>query len=195
MLYRHMYCCYPDDNNIILSDNTDVITSTFAMLDDLGILYYETENENLLPEDVIEAEITPFPDGELFYKMPDIFHYFVPETPNEWKRKIKGKKPSLTAMQLHYDKVSEYIYHHYYHQENNQWGVDKYCSIYIFKNIIVMYREFPVEKIKLEELKGKESIPVLSSEWDAMMAKIFKGWDSEDNTAWRDLEILDTKGE
>lgn len=188
-IYRHMLCGYLQKPPEWI-ENDNIVTASAALLDGLCVVYYETEGKDVGIDSVTRAKTRSFPDGKGWYEMPKIFHYFQSEDSRLWQRRLKGKTPNFSAMLLNYDRISEYIYHHYAHQENNQYGVDKYCSIYIYKNIIVMYGETPEEKITLDELRGKKSVPVDSEEWDRMMYPIFCSWNGSGEKIWRKLKVI-----
>ena len=170
MIYRYMYCGY-NNSPIELANNENIITASCAFYDDMVFLYYESYGE-MPPEMVAKGDMKPFPDGSLWERMVDVFHYATPENEELWKRKIPDKEPSFEMNFLKYDKISSYVYYHFAHQEGNQFGYDRYCSIYLYKNILVMYHENPWELIEEKEIAGKEHIPCPKN-WDEIMKPHF----------------------
>ena len=184
MINRYMYCGYPDSGlRLIKSEN--IITASCAYYNDMVFLYYESVGE-LLPGAVTETDMKPFPDGSLWFRMTDVFHYSAPDNEGLWARKIKDKKPSFELNFLNDEKIASYIYYHYWHQQGNQYGYDRYGAIFLYKNMLVMYHETPYELIEKKEIEGKKHIPCPEN-WDEIMKSHFK----DENNKWITLKIAD----
>lgn len=176
-----MYCGY-NNSGVEFLKNENIITASCAFHDDMVFLYYESFGE-VFPEAVVMADMKPFPDNKYWVRMADVFHYTTPENETLWERKIQNKKTSFELNLLNYDKISSYIYHHYLHQEGNQFGYDRYCAIFLYKNILVMYHETPYELIEEKEIEGKENIPCPEN-WNQIMKPHFEG----ENNKWKVLK-------
>ena len=180
MIKRYMYCGY-NNSPVNFQKNDKLITASCAYYNDMVFLYYESFGE-VLPEAVVIADMKPFPDNKFWIRMSDVFHYTTPENVILWQRKIQNKQPSFELNFLNYDKIPSYIYHHYAHQEGNQFGYDRYCAIFMYGNILVMYHETPYELIEEKEIEGKEHIPCPEN-WDQIMKPHFE----DENNKWKVL--------
>lgn len=185
MIKRYMYCGY-NNSPVDFLKNDKLITVSCAYYNDMVFLYYESFGE-ILPETVVIADMKPFPDNKYWVRMAEVFHYTTPENEILWQRKILNKQPSFELNFLNYDKISSYIYHHYAHQEGNQFGYDRYCAIFLYENILVMYHETPYEIIEEKEIEGKKHIPCPKN-WDKIMKTHFK----DENNKWKLLKSKST---
>ncbi len=175
MIKKHMYIAYIGKKDIEILPDERVNTATLSYYEDKAVIYFETSHEELVPDDFTKGSIRKMPDGRNWVELTEIFHYFEPKDDSQWQRKKKNKKGHLLVNRLERDMISSYIYYHVEHQRDNQVGVDKFFSIYIYEDIILMYRETPVEKITWDDIKGKnhhgERYP-----WTKLMNKHFKAW-------------------
>ena len=170
-----MYCGYKNSGKIVLKNDDRIITSSAATFEDMTFLYFESKDEKLTANDVAIGDMKPFPDGSDWFEMNEIFHYFTPMEDGEWERKISDKKAWFRINKLNRDKVSSYIYYHVDHQNTNQYDVDKFLSIFIYGDSIVMYGETPVESVTWQEIEGRRYEPE-NPHWDELMKQHFKAW-------------------
>ncbi len=175
MIYRHMYVGYKKSGKIKFKENDKVITSSAANFKDMTFVYFESKDKDVDIYDVCEGDMKPFPDGREWFEMPKIFHYYDPEKDEDWERKEPNKKPYYRVNKLKMDKVASYIYYHVDHQNTNQWNCDKFFSIFIYGDLIVLYAEEPTERITWDDLKGKLHVPGLSN-WSDLMYQHFAEW-------------------
>ena len=176
MIYKHMYCGYKKSGKIGFKENDKVITSSGAVFEDMVFVYFESKDETVGIDDVASGDMKPFPNGEHWFEMSEIFHYFTPANDDEWERKIKNKKPLFKINRLNRDKVAGYIYHHVGHQKTNQYNCDKFFSIFIYGNIIVMYGERPYERVTWQDIEGRPYTPPNNEEWQKLMNEHFMAW-------------------
>ncbi len=175
MIYKHMYCGYKNSGKVKIKKDDRIITASAASFEDMTFLYFETKDSELLPTDVAEGDLKPFPNGNEWFEMPEIFHYFTPENDGEWQRKIEGKTPVFRINKLNMDKVASYIFYHVDHQRSNQYECDKFFSIFNYGNVIIMYAEEPTELVTWQDIKGRYHEPP-RSDWGALMDQHFKAW-------------------
>lgn len=178
---RYMFCGYPK-GVIKIKGAKELETSSVAYYGEMAFLYYECREE-MIPEQVAEGDMVPFPDGSSWWRMPEIFHYFSCENEELWRRKVAKKTPVFRINYLKQDKIASYIYYHFEHQETNQIGCDRYGSIYCYQNLIIMYTESPTEKVKWIDIEGKCHRPGLAN-WDALMEEHFNEWE-DGSKGWR----------
>ncbi len=175
LIYKHMYCGYKKNGKITLKKNEKIITSSAAHFEDMTFLYFETKDPSLTVKDVAEGEMKLFPNGDEWFEMSEIFHYFTPANDGEWERKIKNKKAVFRINKLNRDKVASYIYHHVWHQNCNNYDCDRFFSIFIYGNVIVMYSETPEEKVTWQDIEGRPYSPN-REDWGELMNEHFAAW-------------------
>ena len=142
-----MYTGYFTDKNIEIPDNPFHIS--YAFFEDMVFVYFETKNgEDPLTvlADNVHIKLKDFPTGETWIRMTDIFHYSTPVSEEYWERKEKDKQIVFRASRLKYEEVSKYIYYHYKGQQTFAYRHEKYGAIYMYRNLLIIYDEFPVEK-------------------------------------------------
>lgn len=193
MIYKHMYCGYKNSGKITLKKDERIITSSAAYFEDMTFLYFETKDETLTANDAAKGDMKPFPNGEEWFEMSEIFHYFTPRNDEEWERKIKNKKPRFKINKLNKDKIASYIYYHVGYQNTNPYDRDKFFSIFLYGNVIVIYGETPAELITWQEIEGKEHKP-LRDDWGKLMEEHFLAWpDGEKKWLPMDVEQKDCR--
>lgn len=187
MIYKHMYCGYKNSGKIELKNDERIITSSAASYEDMVFLYFETKDPTLTAKDAAKGDLKLFPNGEEWFEMSEIFHYFTPRDDSEWTRKTPGKKPWFRINRLYRDKISSYIYHHMEHQLGNPYECDKFLSIFIYADIIVMYGELPTEEVTWQDIEGKYHTPN-REDWDDLMAEHFAEW-PDGEKKWVPMEL------
>lgn len=191
MIYKHMYCGYPNSNSIKLSDNEDIITSSAAVYENMVFVYFETKNKELTINDVAQGDLKAFPDGSYLAEMPEIFHYFSPRNDEQWCRKIENKTPVFLINKIHKDKIASYIYHHQDLQQHNPYNSDKFGSIFMYGNIGIIYLESPTENITWQDIEDRPYIPV-RSDWAVLMNNHFMEW-PDGHKGWVQIENIGSK--
>lgn len=175
MIYKHMYCGYVGEGKITLAKDARVIVSAAAYFEDMVFLYFESTDPSLSASDISCGKMIPFPNGDEWFEMTEIFHYFTPEKDSEWVRKVKNKTPVLRINKLQKDKIASYIYYHVDHQLGNPYDCDKFMSIFLYGNIIVMYSETPTENVLWQDIEGRAHTPP-RDDWDDLMNEHFSPW-------------------
>lgn len=186
MIYRYMFYGYYNNIEVDYLNKKEVITASVAIFKDKMFLYYESKADNVKPENVVNTDMIPFQNGDKWFRMMEIFHYYQPENDVKWERKITEKKHVFNVNYLNEDKVGSYIFLHHEHQEGNQYDVDKYVSIFICGNMIVLYEEEPREIVTLEDIRGKMHIPC-RADWTELMGEHFKEWE-DGKKGWKKLQ-------
>ncbi len=177
MIYRRMYVGYGE--GVTICDSVDVIVSSVASYKGMTFLYFESENEHLIPDDFVKCHFNKFPDGNSWFRMTKIFENYVPKKREDNTRHICNKSPKLRINFLKPDMEGSYIHYHKELEYSNQVGVDKFYSIFIFGNLLIIYNEEPRELTTIDDIVGETKdlgIPC----WDALMAEHFATW--EDGT-------------
>ncbi len=190
MIYRYIYAFYGGESaSFSDTQNESVTTMTLSSFGKLYFLYYETTVENLAPENVLSGDITPFPDGSLFFRMPDVFHYSAPQSKAHWERKTPGKYPVVRLNRLRYERFSSYVFQHYRFEEEYPGDGDKYGVIAAFQNYIYFYCEEPLER---DESPAAPSLPTRDTpldSWNELMSTHFLPWEDFEEE-WRPLPVL-----
>ena len=148
MIYKHMYIGYNPQRNIAIKGDSSAYTATVKYYENYALLYFESKDASTNADDVAEGTLMPFPDGRKWFEMAEIFHYFAPETDDQWVRKIENKERKIRVNRLERDKIASYIYYHVEHQNDNQVDEDKFFSIFIYDNLIFIYSEVPEEYVQ-----------------------------------------------
>lgn len=146
--------CY--DRDIAVKDNCFYIS--YAFYEDMVFVYFETSNgekpEQVL-EDKVKIKLKEFPTGETWVQMTDIFHYSYPVSDEYWKRKEKNKETVYRIARLKYEEISKYVYYHYKGQQTFSYQHEKYGAIFMYRNILIIYDEFPLENAEYELVPGQ----------------------------------------
>ena len=187
MISRHMYLAYINEENITVSNSEKLITYTLGYYENLAVLYFETRDCELTPEDFAEGSILPLPDGRLWMEAADVYHSSTPEDEDRWARKIADKRCTIQINRLKKDKISSYIYYHVERQNDNLVNVDKYLAVYIHEDKIFLYTESPKEAVTWEDIEGKNHHSS-RYDWAKLMDEHFSSW--QDGTkGWKNLKI------
>jgi len=151
-------------------------------------MYFESENSNINPDDIVSENMIPHPSGKIWNMMLDVFHYSKPLSKEHWKRKIENKKPIFQVIYLKPEMVSSYIFYHYQYQEERPGEYDKYGVIFIHGNLLVMYLETPEEK-ETEHYDGKLSTNNTPTNWAELMTEHFASWEDFEGE-WREIKMI-----
>lgn len=187
MIYKHMYCGYKNGGELEFCKDERIITASAAGFEDMTFLYFETKEEDLGAQDVVKADMRPFPNGEDWFEMTEIFHYFTPREDGEWERRVPNKKPWFRINKLRREKISSYIYYHMQYQLGNPYDCDKFMSIFIYGDTIIMYGENPEEKITWQDIEGKYHLRN-RDDWGDLMNEHFAFW-PDGKQKWVAMEL------
>ena len=86
---------------------------------------------------------------------------------------------------LERDKIASYIYYHVEHQNDNQFDCDKFFSIFIYDNMIIIYKELPEETITWEDIRGRNHHDE-RPDWEELMNEHFRAW-PDGTKGWHDI--------
>lgn len=181
MIYRFMYTAFLASDEVWEKSHPDLRTLSLSRHGKQVFLYLETVTPDVRPEDVVTANAIPFPDGRLWFRMIDVFHYSRPLSEEHWKRKQANKTPWIRINYLKPEKTASYIFYHYQFQEENPGMYDKYGMLFLYDNLLVHYLELPEEK-ETEKYPGgltTHNTPVGKEAWDDMIERHFIPWEDE----------------
>ena len=131
-----------------------------------------------------------FPTGEKWIQMTDIFHYSHPVNDEYWKRKVENKDISFKIACLKHENIPEYIYYHYKGQQTFAYKYDKYGAIYMYRNILVMYLEYPVENAEYELVPGQWTDEDVLGEYQGDIIKDLSETWQDGVKGWRECDNL-----
>ena len=196
MLKRLMYCLYLEEGKEQWLSCPDAENVSLSFFRGMAFLYYETEKDTP-PEEVLGGEIRPFPSGELFFRMPDVFHYSAPRDREHWRRLVAGKKPWVRINRLRPDMLARYLYFHYQYQEERPGGgPDRYGVIFLFGEYLVHYLEWPFEP-ELSPAEGRLTTNATPAddvdEWDRIMSEFFIPWEGHP-WPWHEMRTVTPDG-
>ena len=172
MVYRYMFRGYPENFDLKLTNNPDVENVCAFKYGDSLVIYAESLRSDIKCEDIVVGEMKKYPDGSLWENMTEVFHYSVPQSDEDWKRKMP-KEVFIKVNKLRHEKVSGYIFYHYQYQEENPCDGNKYGIMFISGDYIFFYLEEPEEFA--ERYKGTldtHASPV-HEEWAKLMNQHF----------------------
>ena len=72
MLKRYMFLGYSDDKNFVSNNSEGIERLSVHAYGDKVIMYFESENESINPDDVVSGNLKPFPDGSHWMRMGEI---------------------------------------------------------------------------------------------------------------------------
>lgn len=185
MIYKRMYVAYIKDKDIKTDEFDKISTHTLKYYNNLAVLYYETTDVNITPENFATGSTIALPDGRHWIETTEIFHYFEPKNDAQWARKIQNKTGRIFVSHLNRDMIASYIYYHVEHQRDNPIGVDKFLSIFLFDDIAFMYSESPTEKITWNDIKGRNHHGRRYN-WTPLMRKHLRKW-PDGTISWKAL--------
>ena len=186
MIERFMYIGYYKDGFKVNDINSIENLSVYSFRDML-FMYFEAEKDTVNPEDIIMG-MKDFPNGEKWIRMMNVFHYEKPVTRDFWKRKVYPKDTQMRIVYLKPEKVSEYIFYHYKLQEEKHPKYDKFGSIFMYRNMLVMYNEYPEEhaEIDIEPTIPENNLPNYSGN---IIKDLSIAWGDFDD-CWRECEKI-----
>ncbi|MDO4743047.1 MAG: hypothetical protein Q4B04_03305 [bacterium] len=190
MIYRFMFCAYNKTGNLKVLPNESISHLSVCRFRDMVFIYFESRNHSVNPDEVVSGDFIPFPDGQLFFRMSEVFHYSKPLSDQHWARKIKNKQGRMDVIFLDPEKIQSYFFYHYQYQEEKPGDGDKYGIIFIYKNLLVFYLEDPCEP-ETEDYCGalKTNNSPNGHEWSKLMSQHFLKW-QDYNGEWRTIEKI-----
>ena len=186
MINRFMFKGYYNSKDIKYLKNDDVKQVSVHTYGDMVFLYFETLKDYVDPKTVVECDLKEYPNGDVWERMAEIFHYCEAISPEQWARKEENKKPWVRVNSLKYDKISSYIFYHYQYQEEDPAGGDKYGIIFLSGNLMIFYCETPTEYADPKP-EGKV-LPKVIPDWGALMDQHFG--DELTGRKWVNIEQL-----
>ena len=192
MIYRFMYLGYPKGEIKLKSSDIYRNVSLFRFREK-AFLYFEGDEPEADPMMLCDEGLIPFPDGALWFRMAEIFHYAEPQSAEHWKRKNPDFTPVLKINRLHPEKVASYIFHHFQLQEERPRPTKlKFSSIFIYGSTIVMYFEKPDEIDELDYPGYLTTNNSPNNRWGELMGQHFLGWEDVEEP-WRPMDLLETE--
>ncbi len=161
MIYRKMFWGFYKEKNIAVSDS--VYFSAVDYYEDMAYIYIESESD----EDVkqyVTGDFYEFPNGEKLAEMSMIFAYSPSDDEAVWRRTKKGKS-EFSIAKLKHECVAEYVFYHYKMQAEGCGSYDKYGSIFLYGNTLIMYLEIPaIPGERWKRILPKNNLPDYSGD-------------------------------
>lgn len=199
MIVRLMYAAYAKAGETYRDLGNPSVTHlslsrfTHPEYGDILFLYAEADREDIRAEEVIGGETVPFPNGERWVWVPELYHFSKPLSKEHWERKQK-KTPWVRVNRIRHDRFASYVFYHHRLQEEKPGNGDKYGIIGLFGELLFLYLELPEEKetvryageLSTHDTPSTEGKP---SEWDKIMTSHFRHWE-DDPEEWREIPTL-----
>ena len=141
MIYRSMLWGYYKHKNVAIADN--IYFSAIKYYEDKVFIYIESE-EDADTKQFITGDFELFPDKERLKEMSMIFAYSPSDNKEVWGRK-QEKNSIFEIAYLREECVAKYVFYHYKMQGESCESYDRYGSIFLYGNILIMYLETPRE--------------------------------------------------
>ena len=187
MVYRYMFKGYPKDDAIKVKDGDVANNISVFRYGEAVIVYAESYHDDLKCEDIIAGDFKAYPDGSLWENLADIFHYSVPQSDEDWMRKMP-KEPLLRVNKLRHEKGSSYVFYHYQYQEEKPCDGDKYGIVFISGDMIFMYLEAPEEYAEKYPGTLNTTASPVKDDWAKLMNQHFDM--SFSNGKWLEVERI-----
>ena len=94
MIHKHMYVAYLNDGKAEIKETDKIVTATIKYFEDMAVLYFEGKDEKVKPDDFVAGDFKAFPNGENWFELTEIFHYFSPRSDEEWVSSYSPGKQS-----------------------------------------------------------------------------------------------------
>lgn len=182
MVYRFMFTAYTDAPSSVRDLSLPAVTHLCVTAYGKQIFaYIEATEPAIDPARVIAGDFLPYPDGKIFFRMQEVFHYSKPFSEEHWVRTVPDKKPWVRVNYLKPEMTASYFFWHYQFQEENPGVFDKYGILFLYGNLLVLYHEKPIEpeRLKYEGSFQTHNTPVGKEAWDDMIERHFIPWDDE----------------
>ena len=189
-----MYTAYFADKNFTDLHHPDVSIITLSFYGKRVFLYLESTSPDLAPEDAVKGNLLPLPDGTVWTRMADVFHYSYPQSEEHWQRKAPLSDVDVRINFLKPDMVASYVfYHHQFQEECPDNGGDKYGMIFLLGNMIVMRLEPPYLADETPGVGKLSTNHTPHDTWQTLMNSHFMGWD-DFAEYWKPIESEILKG-
>ena len=184
MVYRFMFKGYYKDKEFSFLNNDKVKHASVFSYEDMVFLYFELLCEYVDPKTVVKCNLKEYPNGEVWERMTEVFHYCKAISEEQWERKTENKKQWVRVNTLQYDKIASYIFYHHQYQEEHPCDGDKYGIIFLSGNFMVMYHETPDER--QEPAFEPNILPKVIPDWGELMNQHFA--DEPTGRKWLEIE-------
>jgi len=146
----------------------------------------EVEPSDIIP--YIDEYLEVSPNGKMWSKMYDIFHYSKPIEDEKWKRKEKTT-PYAMLNRVNPDMLSSYIFYHFQYQEERPGDGNKYGSIFMDGNLLFFYLEEPeiIEEVSYKGLLNTCNSP---ASWEELMMQHFIPWEDTESVWRKDVKLI-----
>lgn len=140
-----------------------LMTCALYYHNDMLYLYFECISNELTPDSFMEPlnkhlHTWPTKQGLTHWAyMNHIYYHNIPESVEDWKRKVTPELRRGRIAYLHKDKLFSYVYHHVAIVEEGLLGGDKYQSIALHEDILFSYFEEPKIITNIKRDLSKES--------------------------------------
>lgn len=152
MIYRSMYVAYTKNPEGVKLLPDIPYYGALAFDGEQFFLYVESKEKEVDPESLVKGDFLRYPNGKSWEQATEIFHYSVPRSAEQWRRK-EQKTPFFQLNRLKKEKIASYIYYHYQYQEEYPGDGDRYGVIYLVGDQLIFYLENPTE-IETEKNTG-----------------------------------------
>lgn len=140
MIYRHMLMGYYREKNICVS--AEAYYSAVQYYEDKVFVYVEVKDGDCDVKGLVNGDFIAFPDGSRLAAMNTVFAYSPSDDDAVWERQ-EVKTPEFRIAYLKDDGFAKYIFYHYKLQGESINPTDRYGSIFVYGNILIMYLENP----------------------------------------------------
>ena len=189
MITRYIFTGYHETEHITPKNNPEISHLSVFTYGEKMFMYFESENPSVVPETVIDSGLKAFPDGTLWMRMPDVFHYAKPLSKEHWERKEAVKEPMMRLMYLKDDMVGSYVFYHQQYKEVYPGDGDKYGIIGLLGNMLAFYCELPCEHDS--EATGRLSTTNSPfTTWGEVMEQHFRIEPGETEGTWKQMKQI-----
>lgn len=189
MIYRFIFTGYHNSEEIKSKNNPDVSHLSVFTYGEKAFMYFESENDRVCPDSVIDADMKLFPGGERWIRMPDVFHYSKPKSKEHWERGIAEKEPSMRLMYLKDDMVASYVFNHFRYQEEFPGDGNKYAIMGLLGNMLAFYSESP-DEYDSEPAGAFKTTDTPFEDWGEVMDSHFRIEPDETEPFWKPMKRI-----
>ncbi len=175
-----------------------LITLSLFQWEQHVLLYYETIDNDILPEMIIteaSESLESWPGEKTPRKwipLVDVFHFNEPHGLEHWRRKSPIENRIGQIGILKPDRVPYYLFYHYALQEGQVFRGDKYEIIGLSENLLFAYREHP-EVIEMPLNAATVSKKIVPENWaDVGIPECFVSWPDLPGVRLRPMNVLFT---
>ena len=190
MIYRYIFMGYHNSESFKSKNNPEVSHISVFTYKDKVFMYFESENPCISPDTVVEGDMKIFPGGELWIRMPDVFHYSKPRSKEHLERKISDKKPGMRLMYIKDEMVASYVFNHFRYQEEFPGDGNKYGMMGLLGNMLAFYMEYPNE-YDSEASGSLKTTDTPFEDWGPVMEQHFRIEPGETEPVWKKMKQID----